>query len=186
MSELTQVLGTVTCAFERIGIPYAVMGGLAVRAHGLPRPTYDVDFVVGWDRERLGELCRELDLLGFSVPEPHLTGWVDEVAKMPLVKSSMMVSGQTIDVDLFLAETPFLQSALARRFRVDVDGVLVSLVTAEDLILLKVVANRLRDRADIADIRFTQGALDEAYLHHWAGVLEIQDRFEDVWKETEP
>ena len=29
---------------ESYGLSYAILGGLAVRVHGIPRPTYDVDF----------------------------------------------------------------------------------------------------------------------------------------------
>lgn len=186
MSELIRVLKTVTKTFDRLQVDYAVMGGLAVRVLGLPRPTYDVDFVIACSRDRLEAVFGEFDTLGFAVPEPFRRGWLDEAGGMPLVKFSMFISGNAIAVDMFLAETPFLQSAMARRMHVEIDGVLVSLVTAEDLILLKVIANRLRDRADIADIRFTQGDLDEAYLRFWVDQLEIQDRFADVWRETEP
>jgi len=29
---------------ESLDLSYAILGGLAVRVHGIPRPTYDVDF----------------------------------------------------------------------------------------------------------------------------------------------
>jgi hypothetical protein len=32
--------------FNRMQLPYALMGGLAVRAFGVPRPTYDVDITL--------------------------------------------------------------------------------------------------------------------------------------------
>lgn len=28
----------------RLQLEYAIMGGIAVRVHGIPRPTFDVDF----------------------------------------------------------------------------------------------------------------------------------------------
>jgi hypothetical protein len=42
------------------------------------------------------------------------------------------------------------------------------------LILLKLLARRPRDLADIGDILFTQGQLDESYMRHWAQELGIQ------------
>jgi len=65
---------------------YAVMGGMAVRVYGIPRPTHDIDFTVAVPRDRLPELYAAVQALGYMVPEPYLQGWVDQVAGMPLVK----------------------------------------------------------------------------------------------------
>jgi hypothetical protein len=45
MTDLTAVIHELIGLFDRFRLPYAIMGGIAVRAHGLPRPTFDVDFV---------------------------------------------------------------------------------------------------------------------------------------------
>jgi predicted nucleotidyltransferase len=85
-----------------------------------------------------------------------------------------------VDIDVFLAETPFQHEVLARRRREDIDGQPVWLVSPEDLVLLKLFAGRTRDIADIADILFTQGQLDRDYMRHWAGQLCVMDRLERV------
>ena len=46
MSDLADTLHAFGRLFDRLGIPYAIMGGWAVRVYALPRPTYDVDFTV--------------------------------------------------------------------------------------------------------------------------------------------
>ena len=51
---------------------------------------------------------------------------------------------------------------------------------SSDLILLKLLALRPRDLLDVADILFTQGQLEEAYLRHWAVDLEIRDRLTEA------
>ncbi len=161
--------------FERLGLPYAVMGGLAVRAYGIPRPTYDVDFTVALPRERLGEFYKAAISLGYTVAEPYLTGWVDRVAGMPVVKLRRYIDERGIDVDLFLAECDFQKELLARRREVEIDGGKVWMVSPEDLILLKLLAARPRDIADIGDVLFTQGRLDQDYMRAWArrhGTLE--------------
>jgi predicted nucleotidyltransferase len=184
VSELIRSLQNVTEAFDRLSIPYAVMGGLAVRAHGIPRPTYDVDFAIATDRDDLPRLFDELEEMGYTVPEMYRGGWVDQVAEMPLIKFNLMIGGNAIAVDVFLAETAFLQSAIQRRSRAEIDGVVVDVISPEDLILLKVIARRPRDIGDITDVRFVQGDLDETYLREWAGRLQIADRFEEIWRET--
>lgn len=186
MSEIISTLRDVSAALHRLDIPYAVMGGLAVRAHGIPRPTYDLDFTIAIEREQLVVLFDTLDELGYTVPEIYRTGWVDQVADMPLIKFNLMIQGNAIAVDVFLAETPFLESAIARRVRTEIENVTVDVVSPEDLILLKAIARRPRDVGDIIDVRFTQGDLDEAYLRKWAGELGIAAQFEDIWRETAP
>ncbi|MDZ4687542.1 MAG: nucleotidyltransferase [Planctomycetaceae bacterium] len=186
MSELIRSLEEVTAAFDRLTIPYAVMGGLAVRAHGLPRPTYDVDFTIAIERPELPGLMDELEDMGYTVPEIYRSGWVDRVAEMPLFKFCLMIGGNSIAVDVFLAETDFLRSALQRRLRAEIDGVTVNVVSPEDLILLKMIARRPRDIGDIIDVRFAQGDLDETYLREWAGRLKIAERFDEIWRETAP
>jgi hypothetical protein len=77
---------------------------------------------------------------------------------MPLVKFRLYLHGREVDVDAFLAETPFQEQLLSRRQRVALDNLEVWLVSPEDLILLKLLAGRPRDIADIGDVLFTQGA----------------------------
>lgn len=166
--------------FERLALPYAVMGGIAVRVYGIPRPTYDIDFTVAIPREGLPEFHEDATLLNYSVPEPYLTGWVDRVAGMPVVKLRHYIAEQAVDIDLFLAECSFQQKLLARRRHTEIDGLSVALVAPEDLILLKLLAGRPRDLVDIGDVLFAQGQLDEAYLRTWAAHLGKLDALEQV------
>ena len=43
MSDLVQTIKDFATLFDRLQIPYVIMGGWAVRLYGLPRPTYDID-----------------------------------------------------------------------------------------------------------------------------------------------
>ncbi|MDQ3332031.1 MAG: hypothetical protein M3552_15475, partial [Planctomycetota bacterium] len=159
------------------------MGGLAVRLLGIPRPTFDVDLAITISRDRLAVLYDELDAAGFDVPEAYRGGRVDEVAGMPLVKFKLYIGGRGIDADIFLAETRFQQEMMRRRKSDELWGMSVWLATAEDLILLKLLAHRPRDLGDVADIRAVQGELDERYMRTWAIELGIQDRLESILSE---
>lgn len=185
MKDLTQSLSEIAGIFDSLSARYAVMGGMAVRIHGIPRPTHDVDFTVALDRERLHDLFQRAIDAGYSVAEPYLRGWVDQVAGMPLVKLRMYLQDHGIDVDIFLAESEFQESLLARRQRENFEGDQIWFVSPEDLILLKLIAGRPRDLVDVQDIFFMQGQLDEAYLRQWAAVLDVTDRLEEAlrdWK----
>jgi hypothetical protein len=61
-----------------------------------------------------------------------------------------------------------------------VEGQQVSFVTAEDLILFKLIASRPRDLIDVEEILFTQGDLDEAYMRRWARELGVAEKLEEV------
>ena len=45
MNGVAQALHAFVQLFDEMGIPYVVMGGIAVRVYGIPRPTHDVDHV---------------------------------------------------------------------------------------------------------------------------------------------
>ena len=156
------------------------MGGIAVRAYALPRPTYDVDFTLAVSRDRLRELFAAVEELGYSIPNAYEGGWVDQVGGMPLIKIRLNLDGKAIDADLFLAETVFQQEVIARRVTCSVEGQQVSLVTAEDLILFKLIASRPRDLIDAQDVLFTQGELDKAYMRRWSQELGIAKKLEEV------
>lgn len=44
--DLDRALRDIAAELDRMSVPYAVMGGLAVRVYGIPRATYDVDLTV--------------------------------------------------------------------------------------------------------------------------------------------
>ena len=166
--------------FERLEVRYVLIGGLAVSAFGIPRPTHDLDFTLAMDRSRLPELFAESEKLGYSVSEEFAKGWVDQVAGMSLIRVQLWLRGKVIDVDLFLSESRFQESMIQRGIRLEVDGIPAWVASPEDLTLLKLVAGRPRDIGDILDIRLAQGELDRQYLSHWAGELGVSEKLSDV------
>ncbi|MGC4002508.1 MAG: nucleotidyltransferase [Pirellulales bacterium] len=167
LPELVRIAGV----FDAEGIPYAVIGGIAVRALGVPRPTYDLDFTIVND-----DLDRILTVLetNYEVPETYRRGWLDRVSGMPLFKIKLRKNLEAIDIDIFVADTSFQQSMLARRQLVDYEGFRFWCAAAEDVILLKLIANRSRDLGDVEDVLFMQGLLDVEYMRRWARELEVE------------
>jgi hypothetical protein len=166
---------------ERNQIDYAIMGGIAVRVHGIPRPTYDVDLEVAIPEERFATFFNEAEASGYEIAPVYRSGWRDTVGSMPLVKmKTYLTAGQSVDVDLFLNETDFQRSVMSRRMAVEFEGKSLWFVTPEDLLLFKLLANRPRDLGDIEDVLFVQGPLDEDYMHHWAAILGITERLKSA------
>ena len=101
------LLNIIDCLTE-LNIEYAVMGGLAVRAHAIPRPTNDVDLTIALSRESLPNWFEHLENRGVTVPETYRSGWVDSVAGMPIIKlKTYLDPKQSVDIDVFLAESEF-------------------------------------------------------------------------------
>ncbi len=171
--------------FERLEIPYVLIGGLAVSVHGIPRPTHDLDFTISLERSKIGQLFQETVDLGYSVSAEFDEGWVDYVGGMPLIRIRKWLRGKSIDIDIFLAESRFQSSMISRRLRVEVDDVDAWIATPEDLILLKLIAARPRDIGDIMDIFLAQGKLDDAYLQHWAKELDVLPVLTSVMKDMQ-
>jgi len=183
MTPVEQLLGDLIGLLSDRQIPYAVIGGWAVRAFGVPRPTYDVDLAISLAREQLTGLFEAIDQLGYDIDDMYQGGWTDVVAGMPLVKAKTFVDGRTLVADLFLVETPFQASLMERKLRLPVNGFDAWVASPEDIILLKLMASRHRDLGDVQDIFFMQGQLDETYLQKWAEKLDIVDSLQQALHE---
>jgi hypothetical protein len=170
---------------NNLRIPHAIVGGWAVRAYGVPRPTYDVDLTILIDREDLSSLFAAIDEKGYDVDDTYLRGWTDNVAGMPLVKAMTFVDGRTIVGDIFLAENPFQLSLMERKHRLPVNGFEAWVASPEDIVLLKLVASRHRDLGDVQDILFMQDQLDESYMRKWAAELDVSGALEQALREAQ-
>lgn len=169
--------------FTSRGIPYAIIGGIAVQRWGRPRFTLDVDLTVllppGEEEPVLEELLatfegRRPDALAFARRHRVLLLRVPGVA----------------DVDLSLGLPGYEDEVMARVVEYDLgDGCLVRLCSAEDLIIHKAVAGRPQDLLDIEGVVLRQGHhLDLTYIRYWLRIFadlletdEVIQRFESPW-----
>ncbi|MCI0339696.1 MAG: DUF6036 family nucleotidyltransferase [Planctomycetales bacterium] len=170
-------------AVESAGLPYMVIGGFAVRTWAIPRPTYDADLVVGGDDRAVEALLARLEAAGFEVPTEHKPGFRDRVGGMEKLKATRFASGSLWEVDLFLARGKYLETALSRRRSRRIEGKSVWVVAPEDLILLKLGANRRKDQLDVEETLALAAELDMAYLRRWAAELGVTDRLEGFLRE---
>jgi len=166
----------VIAILDRRGVPYAVMGGFAVRTWGVPRPTYDADLAVAIEEDALPALLAALSAGGFDVPREHTKGFVDVVAGLGKVKVTRLVGRSAWEVDLFLARGPFLETAMQRRCAVSMAGRPMWVLAAEDLILLKLLAFRRKDQLDVEEILKISPDVDREHLQRWAAHLGVAER----------
>ena len=158
-----------------------VIGGVAASVRGRPRYTKDVDAVIladdiGWDRAlasaaRYGLSPRIDDPLGFASRSRMLLLRHDE-------------SGT--EVDISLGGLPFEREVVERASIVNVKRLRLRITSAEDLVIMKAVARRQKDWADIETVLDINPDLDLARIRHhlreFSSVLEMPEIYEDFEK----
>ncbi len=168
------------CFLTERGIPYVVIGGIAVQYWGEPRFTRDVDITVmvepGNERSALEAIL--------SAFPPRME---DALAFALVHRVALITVPDLCDADISLGLPGYESEVMHRAIEYDIgDGRLVRLCSAEDLIIHKAVACRPQDIADMEGVLIRQkGRLDLAYVRGWlaefAEVLdkpEIRDQFE--------
>ena len=167
---LRTTLGEIGSLLDGLSIRWALAGGLAAnRYRRSPRHTDDVDLLLADTGPGLDALESALTAAGWSVHRAEPAG--------DLLRARHSELGP---VDLLVAGTQYQQEAL-RRARVEVESVpeagAVPVLTAEDVIVHKLIAGRYRDLADIEEILESMTPLQEAYIERWAGFWEVLDRW---------
>ena len=183
MTELPiqRVLLEGLAQIKRLGIPYAVMGGFAARAWGLPRPTFDADIAIAVDAAGLQRLFVALEGVGFDVPSEHKTGFLDDVGGFKKAKVNRFEDQHVWATDLFVVQGGLLESALGRAREANIGPERVRVMSPEDIILLKLLASRRKDLADVEEIVVVCKDLDTRYLEDWARRLNISDRLSEFF-----
>jgi uncharacterized nucleotidyltransferase DUF6036 len=158
MTPLDRAVHDITGVLEALHVDYAIVGGIANAIWGEPRATIDVDVTVSVSESTLATVIRAIgDQLRPAVPNP-LT-FVQQTRVLPLD------TADGIRVDVIFALVPFEMDAIRRAQDVSIAGRTVRVVTAEDLVLMKIISERPRDIADAeAIVRRRLRELDRHYL----------------------
>jgi hypothetical protein len=167
-------------ALDEAGLAHALVGGYAVVTWAIPRATFDVDVLVEAAPAKMAALFSACERRGFGVDEAFRAGWRDRVAGMELVKVQLFREGRAVTCDVFPVSTAFQRSAFARRCLVEVPGLgrNVPVISAADLVLFKLLADRPKDRLDVQNVIAVQGVPDPDYLREWARQLGVEARLE--------
>lgn len=149
-------------ALNEAGVPFVVVGGPAVVAHGYGRHTQHVDLVIQLRPKAIHAAFSALAALGYSPRVPITAdGFADPIQRAQWISDKGMTvlsfcSDQHRDtpVDVFVKE-PFdfdseYDMALVEEIA---PGVFVRIVRLECLLRLKELAGRPQDLADVAGLR---------------------------------
>jgi hypothetical protein len=158
---------------NRAEVSYYLTGSLACNYWGIPRTTHDLDFVVQLPASAIPRVVQEFSG-DFVLDEAAM-----RAAFQPPYQFNAIDTRSALKVDFWLPKPePFDREMLRRRVPIALFGEQTWIATAEDVILQKLLWNRIspsgRQLGDAAGIVAIQGdALNKNYLQHWAQELKL-------------
>ncbi len=149
--ELYREFFKIIQKLNEYGAAYAVVGGIALAFHSLPRFTRDIDILgTPSDIEKYQEIFSELSYISLGKP------WTFMSADMTLHrygKKSNTNEEQLLVVDLLIGNEPAHLKIIERSLIDESSAGNVRLATREDLIWLKTLRSSPQDLVDIANLK---------------------------------
>ena len=183
MDELFDFLVLIAERLERAHIPYMLSGSVALSVYAQPRMTRDVDFVIEIVEAQVDQFVELFEADCYidreSVLEAVRTrGMFNIIHEAWIVKADFVVR----------KDQPYRRTEFGRRRTVSVGGRAFFIVTAEDLLLSKLLwAQTSRSELQLGDVRnliLSEKTLDWAYIEPWAQKLGVVDLLNEVRSEN--
>lgn len=142
-------------------VDYLVVGGIAVNLHGIPRMTFDIDFIVDMDAANISRLVEKLSLWGFRPRLPIQAAMLADpcareewVSKRNMKAFSFVHPEQPIaEIDILLVSPAPFAELQSRALAKPLACFSVPVISIDDLILMKQNTGRAQDAADITQLR---------------------------------
>lgn len=166
LASLATTLRSLTTWLTSRGIPHAVIGGVATAVRGRPRITEDIDVVVLAEGFKPEELLADARAYGLLPRRPDATAFAITSRVLLLVHEE---NGTPIDLSLGIL--PFERELIERSTKVSIQETEFHVATAEDLVIMKVLAFRGKDIVDIESVFDANPSIDMERIRHWVGML---------------
>jgi hypothetical protein len=166
-------------ALDRLGVRYALIGGVAAGYRSGPRFTQDVDFLLDVPQLVLPGLLEDLRARGFDFDtEKAIREWTQD--------HLTVLSFHGVRIDWLKPLIPLYQHVIDQARPETWLGRTVRIASAEGLILTKLVAFRTQDQVDIENLlAANRGQLDlDLIRREWQTVADVADprwrRFDEM------
>lgn len=174
MDEQLEFMKLIASRLDSAGIPYMMTGSMAMAIYSIPRMTRDIDLVVEVtpaDVDKIVGLFSE----DCYIDQDSVRQAVHERGMFNIIHNDWVIKADFI----IRKNEDYRREEFTRRKKLDIEEVTISVVTAEDLILSKLVwGKRSRSELQLRDVRqmiSTVSQLDWKYMQQWATVLGIED-----------
>jgi hypothetical protein len=141
--EFEKALRDIDQRCREHGIPYTIIGGIAAIVHGSDRTTGDIDITILAEIDNL-ERILELFAKGYISMKPNPLAFFQRCLFVPLQHRATKIR-----VDVAAALSSLERKIIKRSKRLLYSDVEVNVCTIEDLIIMKLVADRTKDRLDV-------------------------------------
>ena len=159
---------------EDCGVSGAVVGGIAASIYGRPRATRDIDIVAIAEAMNWAELVSRGSRFGI---------WPRQADALDFARTTRVILLEhrptAVEVDLSIAGIEFENEMIASARFVELGPVAFRLARPEDILIMKCLALRARDIADIEGILEVQEGLD------LARVRRVVAEFSEVLEQTD-
>jgi len=174
MDEQLELVKIVSRRLDDVGIPYMLTGSVAMALYVNPRMTRDVDVVIDLTPGDVKIFAQQF-ASGFYLDDDAVDDAVSRKAMFNIIHDEWIVK-----VDFIVRKSdPYHEMEFNRRRRVTIDGLQVSIVTPEDLILSKLLwakeSGSVMQHDDVTHLTNAIKGLDWHYMERWAGALDVGD-----------
>lgn len=180
--RFVRVLRDLKRCFEAIEGQYAVIGGVAVVLNGYPRYTVDLDVLAMFDFTNLDDFLEMASAFGFEARIPDAVAFArrNYVFLLRHIETDL-------PVDIALAFTPFEQEIIRRANLVNIGETTISLLTPEDLLIMKCVSQRPIDLIDASELyKMYADQIDLRRVRYWVEQFAEALDEPDLWTRVEP
>jgi hypothetical protein len=181
MDEQLEFVKLIASRLDSAGIPYMITGSMAMAVYSVPRMTRDIDLVVELkpvDVDKIVDLFSE----DCYIDRDSVRQAVVEHSMFNIIHNQWVVKADFI----IRKDQAYRREEFARRQKVAIDDMTISVVSAEDLVLSKLVwAKQSQSDLQLRDVRQILTAvsrLDWKYMRKWAAMLEVDAALEQAEK----
>lgn len=130
-------------------VKYLLIGGYAVIVHGYSRTTGDMDLWIEPSKENQLNLCKVFKALAFDNRD------IDHIKSLDFNEPHVFSIGSAPQKIDFLTKVALVKfkDAFANKISHVINGLSIDIVHLNDLVLMKMNTNRLKDKADIEELQ---------------------------------
>lgn len=169
----------VVSRLESAGIDYLITGSFALAVHATPRMTRDIDVVIDCTPAQAEALAASFQDVAYASVEAARDA-ADAATMFNVIHNETLLKVDFI----FRKHDAYSKSQFSRRHRVDLGGFSATFISAEDLILAKLLWRRdtgsEQQLKDILSIMATASGLDRSYVDSWAKRLELHEEWRQI------